>query len=291
MLYDELTEAEYLTHVVDDKPPTAFDHGYVMQLGLAFLDDSQRWERGCEYLRIAAAGLPAQGPATHLKIAKVHEKAGNFAEVWRAYESVKKAGQKVGAKELDAENRQTYFAVVKVLGEDAAKRGDSAAAIENYRLFAEYERSGIQTYRTLAELYERQGNVWAALYSTEHGLVYDGNDADLLARKDKYYYSVEPRDVQANSDRVRKWFDIGYCKQKARWLVDHMGEDLDLLDWATHLAGLAQAMEPASMEVRVLRARMLRSAARTTRRSPCSKRFAAASPKSFPVAKRRTRGI
>ncbi len=183
VLYDELTEAEYLTQVVDDKPPTAFDHGYVLQLGLALLDDAQRWQRSCELLRIAAVGLPAQAPVVYLKIAKAQEKAGNFAEVWRAYEAVKKAGQKVGPKELDTPNRQTYFAVVKLLGEDAAKRGDNAAAIENYRLFTEYDRAGIQTYRTLADLYERQGNVWAALYATEHGLVYDAKDPDLLRAK------------------------------------------------------------------------------------------------------------
>ncbi len=71
------------------------------------------------------------------------------------------------------------------------------------------------------------------------------------------------QDLQASSERVRKWFDVAYCKQKARWLVDHMGEDLDLLDWATHLAELAQVMEPASMAVRVLRARMLRRRGQT----------------------------
>ena len=261
VLYDELTEAEYLTQVVDGKPPTVFDHGYVLQLGLALLDDAQRWERGCEYLRIAAMGLPAQAPAVHLKIARAHEKAGNFAEVWRAYEAIKKAGQRIGPKELDAENRQTYFAVVKALGEDAAKRGETAAAIENYRLFTEYERAGLNTYRTLADLYEKQGDVWSALYVNEQGLVYDSTDQDLLARKDRYYYSVMPQDLQTHLERSGpKVVRRGLLQAEARrWLIDHHGRRTwNCFDWAAHLADLAQVAEPGSLAVRVLRARLLR---------------------------------
>jgi len=258
VLYNDLTEADYQTQVVQGKPPELFDHAYVQQLGLALANDPARLEKGCEYLRMAAVGLPAQAPTIYLTIACAHEKAGNFAQVWQAYEAIKKAVQAVGSKNLATEDRHTYFAVVKALGEDAAKRGDTAAAIENFRLFAEYERAGIQTYRTLAELYERQGDAWAALYATEQGLLYDAKDEDLVARKDRYYYSVTPQVLQEWQERVRKWFDVGYCKQKARWLLDHMGENLDLLDWAAHLAELAQVMEPASVAVRVLRARVLR---------------------------------
>jgi tetratricopeptide (TPR) repeat protein len=258
VLYNDLSEAEYLTHLVQGKPPELFDHAYVRQLGLALCDDPARWEKGCEFLRMAAAGVPAQAPSTYLIIARASEKAGKFAAVWEAYEAIKKAVLAFGQKSLSPEERHTYFAVIKALGEDAAKRGDTAAAIENLHLYCEYERAGIQTYRTLAELYERQVEPWKALYVTEQGLLYDANDEDLLARKDRYYYSVTPAELTLGRDQVHKWFDVAYCKRKARWLLDHKGEDMELLEWASHLAELAQVMEPDGMAVRVLRARVLR---------------------------------
>jgi tetratricopeptide (TPR) repeat protein len=282
VLYNDLTEMEFLSHVVDGKAPERFDYAYTQQLGLALVNDPNRWEKGCEYLRITAMGLPAQGPTLFLTIAKAHEKAGNFGEVWQNYEMVKKAGQAVGSANLGAEDRHTYFAVVKALGEDAAKRGDNAAALENFRLFAEYERAGINTYRTLAELYERHGDAWAALHATEQGLVYDAKDDDLLARKDRYYYSVTVEELQTRLDQVRKWFDTGYCKQKARWLLDNLGENLELLDWAEHLAGLAQTAEPGSLSVRVLRARMLRRRGENDQAIALLEEVRANKPEKFP---------
>jgi tetratricopeptide (TPR) repeat protein len=258
VLYNDLTEAEFLTHQVEGKPLEAFDFGYVQQLGAALINDPAGGEKGCAFLRMAAAGLPAQAPTMYLTVARTQEKAGNFAEVWRAYESAKQAVQIVGHKNLGQEDRHVYFAIVKALGEDAAKRGDTAAAIENFRLFAEYERAGINTYRTLAELYERQGDAWSALYATQQGLLYDSRDEDLLTRKDRYAYSVTPQELQSRMEQVQKWFDLDYCKGKARWLLDHQGENLELLDWASHLVDLAQVMEPAGLAGRVLRARVLR---------------------------------
>ena len=88
---------------------------------------------------MAATGMPAQGPSIYMMIANANEKNGNFGEVWQAYEAIKRIGQMVGPKQLAGEDRHVYFAVVKALGEDASKRDDIGAAIENYRLFSEYE--------------------------------------------------------------------------------------------------------------------------------------------------------
>src|SRR5262249_54376281 len=121
-----------------------------------------------------------------------------------------------------------------------------------------YERAGLETFRKLADLYERQGDAWAALHATERGLLYDAKDQDLLSRKDRYYYSVSPAELQSHWEQVRKWFDIAYCKEKARWLLDKQGDDLELLDWSARLAELAQVGEPNSLATRVLRARLLR---------------------------------
>jgi tetratricopeptide (TPR) repeat protein len=192
-------------------------------------------------------------------VAKAHEQAGNFSEVWNYYEQIKQAGRRFGTENLAGQDRATYFAVVKALGEDAAKRGDHDAAIENFLLFTHYEKAGVNTYRTLAELYERKGEVWTALYATHHGLIHDRTDKDLLARRDRYYYSVQSEDVKARWEKVNTWFDTAYCKEKARVALDNLGGNLELLDWAGHLAELAQTAEPNSLSARFLRARVFRA--------------------------------
>ena len=84
LLYSDLTEGEYFQATGDqpvvawsgdrattpgEGPPT-FDYNYVQQLGLALVEDDVRWQRGGEYLRIAAHGLPALGPTLFLQIAQ-----------------------------------------------------------------------------------------------------------------------------------------------------------------------------------------------------------------------------
>lgn len=281
LLYSELTPAEFATQVVDGKAPDWVDYAYLQQLGLAMVAEEERWQRGCDFLSIAALGLPAQSPTLYTTMAKAYEKAGNFAEVWRCYEEAKKAGKAYGPANLGTEDRHTYFAIVKALGEDAAKRGDNAAAIENFRLFADYERAGANTYRTLAELHERNGEAWLALHATEHGLVHDKTDADLLARRDRYYYSVQPAEVKTHWEQIQKWFDVAYCKTKAKQLIDQHGEDLELLDWGSHLAELAQAAEPNSMVVKLLRARVERRRGENDRAIAILEEIRAAKPERF----------
>ena len=108
--------------------------------------------------------------------------------------------------------------------------------------------------RTLAQMYENDGQVLAALRTTEDALT-RGSDADLAAKKDRYYYSVDPDELRARADEVRGHFDVKYCVKKARQLLDSGGSDLDVLDWATHLAKLAMVMEPRNLVANVQMAR------------------------------------
>src|SRR5206468_10336428 len=119
----------------------------------------------------------------------------------------------------------------------------------------ESERSGLETLRTLADLYERKGNALAALRATEQALVYSPKDKDLLARKDRYYYSVTPDELRGCPEAVRKGLDVAYCLTKARQLLNAKNWDLDSLDWAQHLAELAWASQPDSLSAKVLVAR------------------------------------
>jgi tetratricopeptide (TPR) repeat protein len=256
VLYSGLAEADYNAAAAAGQPAPDFDHGYAQQLGLALIHDPARWPRGTEYLRLAARGLPEIGPSLYTQIAQAHTRAGDAQGARHAYEWARQTGRAVGPRNLSQEERHVYFAAVKLLADDAVQRSNWAAAIENYHLYTEYERSGIETLRTLADLYERRGDPLAALYVTEQALVYNSSDPDLLERKDKYYYSVLPADLQERLDSVRNAFDIGYCLRKARSLLDHPAADLDAIDWAQHLLDLVLVAQPGSVAARMLRARV-----------------------------------
>jgi tetratricopeptide (TPR) repeat protein len=257
LLYQDVTEPEYDAFAGAGLAAEHFDHAYVQQLGLALIDDPARWQRGGEYLRMAARGLPTLGPTLFVQIAQAHQRAGHIDEARHNYELARRAGQAVGPKNLADAERQTYFATVKLLGEDAQARGDLDAAIENYHLYAESERSGLETLRTLAELYERKGDALSALRATDQALVYDTKDKDLLARKDRYYYSVMPEQLQARLEQVRTGFDFNYCLNKARTILDGRHTDLEWLDVAHHLLQLALVVQPDSRPAKVLLARAL----------------------------------
>ena len=118
--------------------------------------------------------------------------------------------------------------------------------------------TGISTYRVLADLFEQKKEVWHALHCASFALTYNGSDKDLLERKDRYYYSVTPEEVTARWEQVKAWFDVAYCLDKAKWALDQAVNNLELLDWSSHLAALAQAAQPQGITARFLRARIQR---------------------------------
>ena len=271
LLYSELTEGDYNAAVGAGQAAADFDYAYAQQLGLALLDDPQRWRRGCEFLRIAARGLPAQAPALFIQIAKAHEKHSDPEGVWTNYRNALLAGRVAGVTNLPEDDRKQLAQVVKLLGERAMKANDIDAALEAFKFYTTFGQGELETYRTLAELFERKAkmlesnadvaghkeNVWTALHCTEHALTYSAGDADLLARKDRYYYSIAPADLQAKLENT-KWFDVDYCEQKARWVLERYNGDLDLLDWGAHLAELARVAKPAALSPRLLLGRIHR---------------------------------
>jgi tetratricopeptide (TPR) repeat protein len=257
MLYKDLTEAEYNAGAGDAGLAAPYvDHAYLQHLGLALINDDARWQRGGEYLRLAARGLPDLGPTLFVQIAQAQQRAGRLDEARHNYELAKRAGQGVGPKNLDEAQRQAYFATVKYLAEDALTRGDVDAAIEDFRLYSESERSGVETLRTLAGLYERKGDALAAARATDQALQYNAKDADLLEKKDRYYYSIMPEELQARLEQYGPGFDVAYCLQKARLAVDRY-TDAEWLDVAHHLTRLALVVKPDALAAKVLLARVL----------------------------------
>lgn len=258
LLYADLAEAEYDAAVGPDQAARDFNHEYAQQLGLALLEDKTRWQRGCEYLRMAARGLPALAPSIYVQIAKAHETHGDIDGIWRNYHRAMQVGRAFGPANLGEPERLQLFAVVKLLGETAIQEDRVDDALEAYKFYSQFDRAGKETYRTLAELFERKNDLWMALHCAEHALSYDARDADLLARKDKLYYSLRPEMLKSRPEGIPKWFDVDYCLEKARWVLDNFNGDLDLLDWGGHLVELAQTAYPSSHAARFLRARVRR---------------------------------
>jgi tetratricopeptide (TPR) repeat protein len=255
LLYQDLTPAEYDTGAGAGLAANYVDHSYLQQLGLSLINDDSGWRRGGEYLRMAARGLPALGPTLFVQIAQAQQRAGQFEDARHNYELAKRAGQGVGPKNLDEPERQAYFATVKLLGEDAMSRGDSDSAIENYRLYSESERSGIETLRTLAELYQRKGDPLAAARVTDQALQYNGKDRDLLDRKLQYYNSIQPEDLRRRLEHYGPGFDVAYCLEKARSILAGPHPDLEWLDVACRLTELVLVVKPDSLAAKLLLAR------------------------------------
>lgn len=257
LLYRDVTEEEYNAAAGEGLAARHFDHAYAQHRGLAMINDDGTWRRGGEFLRLAARGLPTLGPTLFVQIAQAQQRAGLMDEARHNYELAKRAGQAVGPANLAEPERQAYFVTVKHLAEDAMGRGDSDSAIENYRLYSESPRAGVETLRMLAELYERRGDPLAAARVTDQALQYNGKDADLLARKDRYYYSVMPSDLKARIEHYGHGFDVDYCLRKSKSILDARHTDVEWLDVAHHLTQLALVIRPESLAARVQLARIL----------------------------------
>src|SRR5262249_6644609 len=157
--------------------------------------DAVRWRRGVEFLRMAAMSLPQHAPSLCLQMAKALERSGEIDSAQKCYAYIRESGLFYGPKNLPEDERNIFFTVIKRLYDEAAARDDYQAAIANLKVFAENDRAGIDVYRQLAEMHERHGDALGAMHYTNIGLVYNSSDRDLLARKDKTYYSVMPEQL------------------------------------------------------------------------------------------------
>jgi tetratricopeptide (TPR) repeat protein len=259
LLYSELTEVDYDSATAQGRAARDFDHEYTKQLGLALIGDPQRWRRGAEYLRIAARGLPAQATGLYIQIAQASEREGDQAGMWQNYQAAMQIGRHVGAANLDPAEQKTLFAVVKKIGEQAVKEERIDAALEAYKFYSQHDDiNKVETYRTLADLFENKKDFWMALNCTEHALTYKSDDSNLLERKDRYYYNILPHELKERYENVKMWFDLPYCIDKARWVLKNMTGDVELLDWAGHLAQLAVTAAPDNITAKFLRARVAR---------------------------------
>lgn len=255
VLYRDLTEADYDSAAPKGLMASHFDHHYAQHLGMSLIDKQETWQRGGEYLRIAARGLPALGPTLFVQIAQAQRRVGLEAEARHNYELAKRAGLAVGPANLAETERQAYFSTLKLLGEEALAAGDLDAAIDNFRLYQESEYAGLSTLRTLADLYEKKGDALAAARTTDRALQYNASDPDLLARKAKYYFSIDPEQLQARLEQYGPGFDVAYCLRESAHILEKYN-DLEWLEVADHLSKLALIVQPNQLDVLVTRARV-----------------------------------
>ncbi|MCE9531564.1 MAG: hypothetical protein K8T89_10650 [Planctomycetes bacterium] len=265
-LYAGLQEIEYFD-AAKERPPADFGHRYAEEIGMSMINDPERWQRGAQYLRMAANGLPLRRPSIFSRLAEAYAKAGETIQATRFLQYVRDCGLEVGLPSLPDDQRAIYFTTVKRLGDEAAARGEYDEAIYNYSLSTHSPESGVPTLRALAEIYEKKLDIMNALRITEKALCHDGRDPDLLEKKDRYYFSLEVdalAKTAKDDDNVRKYFDVGYCVKKAKSVLDAKNTDLETLDWVHHLVSLALVMQPKSITALVQKARLqLRKGERT----------------------------
>jgi len=258
MLYASLTESEFVADTASGLPEE-FHYDYVEQLGFALVDNTEadNRERGMAFLRIAGRGLPGRGPTIFGKLADIATLHGQTAEAQGYFEQVKRCGVQVGPKALPEDQRAIYFSTLQTLAATAEARGDYDAAIGDLRLYLEGGRNEAESFRKMADLYEKNKDPLNALLMTETGLVYNGKDRDFLEKKDKYYYSVDVEKLKSVKDKVFRFFDVTYCTTKAKQILDQREADLGLIDWALHLSRLARVIKPDSAPVQLSEARCL----------------------------------
>ena len=200
VLYSPMNEPLYLEQVPEGKIAEEFDYRYLHEMGLALLDQPEQWRRGCELLRIAGRGLPLQAATIYTRIAKAHEAFNDPAGMWAAYSRAMQLGRAAGVANLAPDDRQNLFTAVKAVGERAMAENQLDTALEAFKFYSQKDEAGIETWRVLAELFERKADIWNAIHCAEHALTYNASDRDLLARKDRYYYSLPPAELSEDHD-------------------------------------------------------------------------------------------
>ena len=240
-------------------PPSDFNYDHVEQIGLGLVDDPnpEKIDRGQMFLRIAAQGLPHRGPWLYTRLVQAAEQRADSAGMRRYLTDIKRIGQAVGPANLAADQKALYLAGLGKLVDDSVNRGDYQSAVDDMRLQIEAGQEDVNQLRKLAELNAKNGDVLNALLITERALLYSKTDPDLLAKKDSYYYSVDIKRVADVKEKIKSWFDVTYCVNKARKVVEQNELDVDTLDYGLHLAALACEMEPTRQSALLAQARLL----------------------------------
>ena len=226
-------------------------------LGVGMLEDANKRLRGAELVRLAAQANPGTSPASLIAVAKSLQAVGDEQAGLEHFRMAVALGQRQGPANLAAADRDLFFRAVKYLAEVAEHVENWPDAAKLWSLYSEYDRSGLETLRKLADLNERLGDPSQALRAVEKALLYSAKDADLLARRERYLWSITPEQVEASPETFKGIIDPGFCVDRARKALDSTQADPEWLRFADHLLRLALIARPDHLPSRHLLGRAL----------------------------------
>ncbi len=256
VLYSGLTEAAYLEALKNGFPQGSLcDIEYLQEIGKAKLDQENDWQRGGEWLRIAAKECPPEAPRFLVEMAKAADRHGDAALSLAHFQQARDKSLELGWKNLSPAAQAVYFKVVKYLAEHATFAQQWDEALKDWQYYAESTESGLETQRQIAQAHEALGEPLPALLAVEKGLVYSPKDADLLARKDRYYFSVMPKQITDIAESVKPFFDANYCLRQAQKVLNGQLDGPEWVEVAGHLLELLLALYPEHLAGRVAMAR------------------------------------
>ena len=185
-LYEHLQEREYFD-AAKGALPADFSHRYVEELGMTQIANSDHWQRGGQYLRMAANGQPLRRPSIFKRLSEAYAQAGETLQATRYLQFVRDCGLEVGIENLPNDQRVIYFGTVNALARKRPPATNSTRPSTTTAWPRTTQRVACRPC-ALAEQYEKKHDIFNALRITEKALCHDGRDPDLLAKKDKYYY-------------------------------------------------------------------------------------------------------
>lgn len=256
LLYSELEETHYKDALDGGLVQGSIaDAEYLQEIGRVKLDEPTDWQKGAAWMRIAASEARVDAPRILVDIAKAADKQGNTIEAMAHYRLARDTALKVEISTISPASQAVFFRVVKFLAETADHEESWRESLKNWQLYAAGQDAGLETQRHIAIAHEALGEPLAALVAVEKGLIYSPKDADLLERKDRYYFSVTPRDLAPVLDIVRPFFDMGHCLRTAKKVLDGHLPGEEWLEVAGHLIDLAILVDPKGVPLRVLAGR------------------------------------
>ena len=223
-VYERISLPAYETYctLYPDDDLQWLDYGYLYQLAARLADDPQQAERAVELYRIVEDGLPERRLEIWRALARLCAKTDPAsADQW--YQRIKDLALQIGPQNLSEAQKTAYFETVRMLAERARAAGNVSAAIENFLLFSESPKSGLDTLRTLQQLYESQGDVLMAIRPVEAALVYSLDSSERRRWSDekaRLYAALDVSQVQSRVGQVERFFDFRYCFRRAKSLFE-----------------------------------------------------------------------
>ena len=120
-LFENLQEREYF-EAAKTGVPADFSHRYAEELGMTLVANPDQWQRGAQFLRIAANGQPLRRPSIFKRLADAYAQAGETLQATRYLQFVRDCGLEIDVQNFPDDQRAIYFATVKRLGDEAAAR-------------------------------------------------------------------------------------------------------------------------------------------------------------------------